>query len=142
MNKIKINRKVLCVPRLPEHAGCHAPLSPTPAVLRRHAAGLPSAPHDVWPACWSVPYTQTSLVSTVQQLYAHYLCLCVISSNSIYGAQTSIRSCSSSRRSCAGSPSVQVCSRSPQHPTTYDCSATSPHAAGTVHISLTCSGFM
>lgn len=83
------------------------------------------------------------------QLYGCYLSLCVdvliplldsSCSNSIHGAPTSHRSCWSSR-SCAGSPSVQICRRSPQHPATYDSSATSHHAAGRVHISLTHSGF-
>lgn len=65
-------------------------------------------------------------------------------SSSNHGAPTSHSSCCSSSPSCTWSPSVQICRRSPQHPATYDYSATSHLAAGRAHLSvsvLTHSGF-
>lgn len=127
----------LCVHRFPEHVRCHASLSTTPSDLQYHAACFSSSAgsHDVYPACRSVTYIQ-SIVSnfsnSVVLLLVMFLCRCLCPpvgsycSHSNYGSSNS---CSSSY-SCAWSPSIQVCCRSPQPPTAHDCSATGQHAAG------------
>uniref|UniRef100_A0A8C2WNG2 Polyadenylate-binding protein n=1 Tax=Cyclopterus lumpus TaxID=8103 RepID=A0A8C2WNG2_CYCLU len=74
--------------------------------------------------------------SNTVQLYVCYVCLCVYVSvhcscnSSDHGPPTSLCSCCCS---CAWSPSVQICHRSPQSPAAHTCSATSPHAPA-VHV--------